>query len=428
MTSDEATDNTSINFWNPGSGSKMLSLRGPPAYLSSLSPISDEGFAVIETGKPFIHFWQAGYPLQTSRRILCPGKPCSVAVHPNGTYFAVAIEEKLSIWQVGSGRIVAAFNSAHFRPISCLKFNSNGSYLVSAGQDGMVNAWNFLQIVSGAVSSPTYVWSDHSLPVTGLKIDTGGHKANVYTSSLDRTCKIYSLATGTLLLSVSFPVPLTAVTVESGGRSMYLGGKSGAIYKIMLDSPPRSLEHHVLSDESADFLFKGHTSAITCLSLTADGKTLASGDEEGNIFAWDVTSQQCIRTIQKAQTSADGTNKVNRVTNIMFWMGDPESLKGAKKPTICFPEVPKLLEAQDDAENPVVRIWTRNRLDEDNRNLKDDSKSSLLAEISKLRVELAKNEVINRRLHQFCTENILGLQDDFQSTPKKRKSKQTDGQ
>ncbi|CAG7733978.1 unnamed protein product [Allacma fusca] len=430
VSTDRADDNISITFWNPSSGTKLLTLRGPPAHPSSLCNINDEGFAVVETNKPFIHFWQTGHSLQTSRRILCPGKPCAAAVYPDGSYFAVAIEEKISIWQVGTGRIVTTVTSAHFRAITVLKFNSNGSFLVSGGQDGVVNAWNFLQLVSDTLPTPTYTWSDHTLPVSGIHIGAGGQKATIYTSSADRTCKIYSLLTGTLLLSISFPTALTAVAVDTAGNALYLGAKNGLIYQIKLQSPPRSVEHHILSEAAADALYKKHTNAITGLAVSGDGRILVSGDEDGNIFLWDVPSRQSIRTIQQAQLSAavdDDTNKsTRRITNIAFWMGNPENLKGARKPTVHFPEVPKLLEAQDDNDNPVVRLWNRCRQDESsdpNDSSKSQNHGSLLAEISKLKMELVKNESINKRLHEFCAENILGLQDKPTKTTKNNKKR-----
>ena len=55
---DESTESkTSINFWNPSSETKILSLRGPPALPTSLLLIRDEGVLISELGKPFIHLW-----------------------------------------------------------------------------------------------------------------------------------------------------------------------------------------------------------------------------------------------------------------------------------------------------------------------------------------------------------------------------------
>lgn len=86
---------------------------------------------------------------------------------------------------------------------------------------------------------------------------------------------------------------------------------------------------------------------MTALSISADEKNLASGDSEGSIFIWDLESRQAIRTIG----SASSTGSKGPVTNIAFWLNDPDSLKGGrsgKKPTIFFPDVPKLIEGNED--------------------------------------------------------------------------------
>ena len=408
LTCDESETRTSVNFWNPVSGTKLLSLRGPPAHPHSLSMIRDEGLLVVETGKPFIHFWQAGHPLQTSRRILCPGKPGPAAMSPNGNFLAVAIEEKINLWQVSSGRIVTVINSAHYRPVTVLKWNHDGTYLLSAGVDGMVLAWKFISLVSGNSCTPKYSWSDHSFPVADIHIGFGGAAASVFTVSSDRTSKIYSLVTGTLTLSVSFPHPLTAVVVDAAETALYVGANNGSIYQMKLHSRPRSIEHHISSDPVADYVFKKHTEPITTLAISADGRTLASGDEAGIVLLWDTHSKQAIKTF---------TGTKHKITNILFWLGNPENLKpGGKKPRIVFPEVPKLVEIQEQNDGRselerIVMVWNRESADDERSlgsrfvGLAHSEKESV--QVAGLKAQLVKSEAINKKLHAYCIENIM---------------------
>ncbi len=45
----------------------------------------------------------------------------------------------------------------------------------------------------------------------------------VLSVSRDQTCKMYSIASGQLLLSVSFPTPLLSVTMDAAGQDIYAG-------------------------------------------------------------------------------------------------------------------------------------------------------------------------------------------------------------
>ncbi len=45
----------------------------------------------------------------------------------------------------------------------------------------------------------------------------------VVSVSRDQTCKVYSIAGGQLLLSVSFTTPLLSVTMDSASQDVYTG-------------------------------------------------------------------------------------------------------------------------------------------------------------------------------------------------------------
>ena len=51
--------------------------------------------------------------------------------------------------------------------------------------------------------------------------------------SRDQTCKVYSIAGGQLLLSVSFPTPLLSVTMDAAGQDIFTGGGAGYMYTVV---------------------------------------------------------------------------------------------------------------------------------------------------------------------------------------------------
>uniref|UniRef100_A0A7I4BJZ3 Uncharacterized protein n=1 Tax=Physcomitrium patens TaxID=3218 RepID=A0A7I4BJZ3_PHYPA len=75
-----------------------------------------------------------------------------------------------------------------------------------------------------------YGWSDHTLLVTGLLAGSGDSSVIVVSCSLEHTCKIWSLALGTLLRSVIFSTALNAVTLDPGEYGLYAGGADGRIF------------------------------------------------------------------------------------------------------------------------------------------------------------------------------------------------------
>jgi len=137
---------------------------------------------------------------------------------------------------------------------------------------------------------------------------------------------------------------------------------------------------------------------------------LASSDEVGTVYIWNLDSRQAIRTI----SGGLGSGTKGKITNLLFWLGDPESLKGGKKPLIMFPDVPKLIESNEDdrlEREHVITVW--NRFEQNGVHGNSNGTSSMLsngsmAEINSLKVQLAKCQGINQRLHEFCVENVIG--------------------
>ena len=132
-----------------------------------------------------------------------------------------------------------------------------------------------------------------------------------------QVCRIYSLTRGEQLLAVSFTSPLTSMTVDAMEATVYVGCQSGKISHFSLQSPPR--EAAVTADSLQAQSFEGHSSSVTVLSLSMDGRTLASGAEgktsfflkmkpygnfgaketefQGEVKLWDTPSAQCVRSL-----------------------------------------------------------------------------------------------------------------------------------
>ena len=97
------------------------------------------------------------------------------------------------------------------------------------------------QVAQVGKPDPRWSWRDHALPVTDLTISHGGVQSKIVTVSKDQTCKVFCLVSGQLILSVSFPVSLCSLALDSTCDTIYTGGDNGQIYIFSLRSPPRSV-------------------------------------------------------------------------------------------------------------------------------------------------------------------------------------------
>ena len=95
--------------------------------------------------------------------------------------------------------------------------------------------------------------------------------------SVYQVCRVYSLTKGEQLLAVSFTSPLTSLAVDGMESTVYVGCQSGTISHFSLQSPPREVAVTAESLEATSL--EGHSTSVTVLSLSMDGRTLASGAE-----------------------------------------------------------------------------------------------------------------------------------------------------
>ncbi len=227
---------------------------------------------------------------------------------------AGGVSGAVHLWEVTSGRLLRSW-PCHYKKVTCLAFTDSGGELITGGEDTLVTAWLLAEVLDvaaplpqlgGSSLSPLHSWSDHTLPVTSVAVGSGGGNALVVSTSLDRTVKIRNLGSGVVLRSVMLPSPLTALALDPGEHSVYVGSSTGTIYDISLlgdslikgmsggagaSSTSAGIEEHREYDAML-----GHSQSVTCLALTGTGSMLLSGSEDSSVMVWDLRSRQPIRT------------------------------------------------------------------------------------------------------------------------------------
>lgn len=408
--------------WDPHVGTPLMTYKGGGvAAPHSLCLLGKDYLMISDVTKPVLYAWQLNSQQPVSAagiRLVCPGRVTSLAVSPDGCYCVTAVAEKLHVWQIASGRHLAV-TVRHFQPVICVCFTDDGSHFVSGGEDGLVLVWSLAYLISndggGEIIAgrhePRHVFSDHSLPVQDLYVGPGGMRARLISVAMDRTCKLYDLASGTLLLSLVFDCLLSAVTMDITEVEVFVGGSDGNIYQFGLHSPPRMQEYHLTEEEKAK-KFTGHTKAVTCLSASVDGVTLLSGSLDTEVMLWHIPSRQCIRIIHHK----------GPVTNAFFTVAPKCIFSEEVKPTFVLHSFQKSSDLNEGTMAISVRMTQSNwhAIDDDNGDdyyyKKSDSISvaSSTSEVRALKEQLASLKKINSDLYGFAVEKLLKPFSDIQ--------------
>lgn len=163
---------------------------------------------------------------------------------------------KIKIWEASSGRELRTL-TGHTRPVKAVAFSPNGKQLASSSNDGTVRVWNV---------------------ATGEQVHSF-----VHTKSSQVDPSVYSV----LFLSRGI-----IAAANGDGTISYWEVATGEEIKLL----------------------KGHTAAVSCLTLSTDGQSLISGGYDHLVKLWDVKSGTEIRTY--AQIKRPGVDEQIRAISL----------------------------------------------------------------------------------------------------------------
>ncbi|XP_065086135.1 WD repeat-containing protein 18 [Ochlerotatus camptorhynchus] len=409
VTSDSSDQLWSCCVWDVRTGTHLISYKGggaPGAH--TLATIANQFILTGNMVKPMLHIWPINRHEAIATRFILPGRPTAVAVSPDGTYCVVAVQETINVYQLATGAMLATI-SRHYQAVNVLRFTDDGTHFISAGQDGMVLVWSLsyvIRVYQKQSLNALYSFSDHALPVTDVFVGKGGMKALFCSVSADRSCKVYDLSSGTMLLNLVFQDPLSSVTMDTLESGVFLGTSEGPIYCFNLLSPPRIKEYHVDRKQQQKNVFLGHKKAVTCLSVSIDGETLLSGGADENVFLWHTKSRQQLRVIPHKGT----------VTNAQFLLTPKAMFDQEIKLNPLFQPFQKMVYPSDKIDDLVVEIEVKENVrDTVSTNDREGATSSVpngnipnnQDEIIKLRKEIQHLKSINKEMFEFTVKNAL---------------------
>ena len=135
-----------VKLWEVSTGSELQTL-GQDLDLSWVTSSAwhpTDGVLATGSWEPAVQLWH--HPL-LPKVIPMEDNVASIAFAPRGSTLAVARANGCELWDTTLGREsrVATFDGAHEDEVNCVAWSRSGKLLATAGQDGRVALWSFVQ-------------------------------------------------------------------------------------------------------------------------------------------------------------------------------------------------------------------------------------------------------------------------------------------
>ncbi len=152
--------------------------------------------------------------------------PYQLAYHPNGRYYyTVGWDGKIKVWDAGLNKLIREYG-AHETIINALEASSDGNYLVTADDFGLIKIWKVSNSSLELATSYKHKYSINEVhfcnsPGANIIAFCGGSKAVwLYDWKLNKTKKLEKHTKN-----------VTALAFNATGTLLYSGGRDSLIYK-----------------------------------------------------------------------------------------------------------------------------------------------------------------------------------------------------
>jgi WD40 repeat protein len=330
-------------------------LKEPFEIIRSLAFSSDGRHLIGGAYNGDIHVWRmADHQLE---RLLQGhrGVVYSVAISPNGRLLASASSDQTArLWDLATGELYCILRG-HDSEVVLVAFDASGELLISMGQDGVIRTWAAPTLLNtsvcdqpltkfGGTVNPTYKaaaswdgarvasggddgivhcwdiqsgqlsasWQGHTQPIIGLAISPDGK--TLASSGYDQAIRLWTLtdqaeAAGPDRLRYSMPEDADPLAYSPDGALLASGFDPHlCLWEVQEPTGRGKLRQRLV----------GHTGKIAALSISPDGKTLASSSYDQSVLLWNVNSGQAehklygqARSVELVQFSPDGATLVS---------------------------------------------------------------------------------------------------------------------
>lgn len=281
---------STVHIWDIESGNIILTIKQPNG-ITYLDFSPDGNHLATASYDAKVRIWKLPEGVLEKELIAHAGTVWSLDFSPDGKKIASCGDDTtVKIWNVESGQIMLTLQG-HTRNVWDVKFSPYGASLASGSFDKTLRVWN---VSDGKLLR---VLTNHTDAIVALAFSHDGQK--LVSTSDDETIKLWATNDWELIYSLHVPEHNQAADFSPDDKLLLTGGRDKTtlgefLQNIFGDSEyNKGVSMRLWDAESGELLqtFAKHGNDVNDVSVSPDGKWIASASSDRTIGLWRLSNQ-----------------------------------------------------------------------------------------------------------------------------------------
>ncbi len=278
-----------VFVYDVASGKEIASLGGHKDIIQSIR-FGPDGKKLAAGSYEVVTVWDL--PEDTKQPI---GEPKTFGPHvfrvltidfsPDGKLMATGGGEpsrsgEVKVWDVASGKLVRSLDGLHSDTVFGVRFSPDGAKLATASAD------KFLKVIRSEDGKDLKSFEGHTHHV--LAVDWSGDGKQIVTGGADNVLKVWDFETGEQLRTLQAAGKQVTAVRWVPGKPLVAGASGDSTVKYW---NPNGNGNVVRT-------FTGPSDFVFGVATSKDGKVVAAGGADGNLFLWNGDDGKVIRKVE----------------------------------------------------------------------------------------------------------------------------------
>lgn len=349
-----SSDDATARLWEVATGKQKYLFAGHAKGKIVIAAFSPDETTIVTTGGDFtVRFWNWQTGKQLGQLENPTAAPHTVSISPDGQTIVTAGEDNaIHVWDAQTGaetHFLLGYTVDYTQAISTVLFSADGSLLASAGTEPTIRLW----------SPDTWQEVGHLTGHTGAvkTMAISPNSQQVASASDDGTTRIWDLLRRVEVQRLqNYTATVQALAFSPDGT-------------LLVTVANRSLRLWDVVTGQALQEFPPAAAALVTVAFRPDGKTVATGDQLGQVVLWSVTQGQPLHTltghtdvVNAMQFSPHGTQLVTASADntVRLWdvqTGEAQIFYGHRGPVTAVTFSPDGRQVATTALDRTTRIW-----------------------------------------------------------------------